>query len=109
MNLSKSDKKIARILIDKGVIVEKTALFLQLEQTLADWRSGKKDVQHTYATIYGQVGDKDKAIARRYNGLGGSRYFLAVLQLFHEGILSDADIADFSEKVRAEIELWQSR
>jgi hypothetical protein len=109
MNLSKPDKKIARILIDKGVMIEKTALFLQLEQTLADWRSEKKDVAHTYADIYRQVREKDKAIASRYDDLGGSLYFFTVLQLLNEGIIDDADIAGFSEQVKAAIELLRAR
>ena len=103
VQLSKSDKKVARALIDKGVTIEKTALFLQLEQTLADWRSSAVDLPHTYANIYDQVRTKDKAIARRYDGLGGSMYFYTVMDLLIEDIIDDADIAAFSETVCAQL------
>jgi hypothetical protein len=109
ITLSKPDKKVARALIDKGVMIEKTALFLQLEQTLADWRNGTVDVPHSYANIYDQVKTKDKAIARRYDGLGGSMYFYTVMELLIEDIIDDADIAAFSETVRTELRTIKAR
>jgi hypothetical protein len=109
VTLSKSDKKIARILIDKSVDIEKTALFLQLEQTLADWRNGEKDVPHTYAAIYTEVKNKDKTIARRYDGVGGSMYFYTIAQLYDEGIIDDTDIAPLSDVVKASMKAWTRR
>ncbi|MFC0776034.1 hypothetical protein [Terrimonas alba] len=48
----------------------------------------------------------DDAIARRYNGLGGSRWVMTVAQLFAEKIITQNDINDFSDKTKQVIYLW---
>lgn len=39
---------------------------------------------------------KEKAIARRYDGLSGSRWLVTVAGILHDGYISDEDIIDFS-------------
>jgi hypothetical protein len=46
---------------------------------------------------------KDNAIARRYDGLSGSRWLITVTHLLHEGYISTDDIKDFSDVTKAMI------
>ena len=51
---------------------------------------------------------KDNAISRRYDGLTGSRWLITVVQLFHEGYISEEDINDFSDETKAVIKMTMS-
>lgn len=46
----------------------------------------------------------DKHIARRYDRLTGSLYFLTVIAQWKDGLHTEADLAEFSPEVREMIE-----
>lgn len=84
--LSKSDKKIARACIDKGVDAEFREGLEIFEAIIHDWRSGQfSDNREAYHKLYQAVREKDKAIRRRYDGLTGSHWLGAVAAILHDG------------------------
>lgn len=105
--LSKADKKIARRCIDKGVDAEFREGLEKFEAIIRDWRSGKfGGNREAYHALFDAVHEKDKAIARRYDGLTGSRWLQTVVAILYDGYISEEDIAGFSEETKMAIELW---
>jgi hypothetical protein len=98
--LSKSQKKIARALIDKGLELECADFIESIKKLLLTDKSGVKSNHELYIKIYKSAHKFDKHIAMRYDGLGGSKYFITVLELYMDDILTDEDLADFDEDVR---------
>ena len=105
--LTKPDKKIAKACIDKGVDAEFREGLETSENILRDWRAGKfAGNKEAYHELFQAVHKKDKAISRRYDGLGGSRWLQAVAEIFGDGYIAKEDIAGFSDGARIAIEQW---
>jgi hypothetical protein len=100
MELSKSDKKTARILMDKGILKEIEICNTKILDILTDWKNNKKDARETYGQVYGTVKENDKYIASNYDGISGAHYFDTVLNMYLKGLISEEDINPFSETVR---------
>jgi hypothetical protein len=103
MDLSKSDKKSARILIDKGINKEFENGLNEFSKILKDWEDKKSDNNETYHTLYKSIRDFDKYIARMYDNITGSRYLLIIIAQLRNGVIDDSDLADFSEETREKI------
>lgn len=99
--LSKREKKIAKACIDKGLDAEFKE-GLEVCGTVIDaWRDRKiLSNEEAYHQLFGVLHKKDKAIARRYNGLGGSRWLVTVAAQLYDGYISQDDIKDFSEETK---------
>ena len=98
--LSKSEKKIARVLIDRGVESDKIAALEQTEKILADWKEGKIDLVSAYQKVIQNGEEWDQKIARRYDRLGGSRWLAVIAAIYVDGQITEDDIAGFSEKTK---------
>jgi hypothetical protein len=100
IELTKSQKKIARELITLGLQRECQSFKNEIEQFTgsSEWKTGIP--QELYHKLYDIVTTFDKHIARRYNGLSGSHYFDTVLALFYNEILMPEDIARFEIEVQ---------
>ena len=103
MVLSKGDKKAARIIIDKGLEKEFEIALTRAESIVQDWRKGDLSNRDGYHKLYKHVDKTDGRIARRYDGLTGSRYFLTVASLYHDRLVTDKDLELLSEQTRAAI------
>jgi len=99
--LSKREKKIARILIDKGVDTEFRISLEQTDKILSEWKEGNLDNRTAYHALFKKIHERNNLIANRYDGLGGSRYLLTVAAIYADGQITEEDIKDFSEKTRA--------
>lgn len=107
--LSKREKKIARVCIDKGLDAEFREGLENFEAIIADWRNGKfESNKDAYHKLNKAVHTKDKAIARRYDGLSGSRWLVTVAGILYDGYISEEDIKDFSEEAKGVIKRWIS-
>jgi hypothetical protein len=100
MVLSKSDKKIARILIDKGILKEIEICNSSVLKILTEWKNNEKETRETYGNIYETVRKNDKYIASNYDSISGSDYFITVLNLYCKSLIAEEDINSFSETVR---------
>ncbi|MDR2382332.1 MAG: hypothetical protein LBD76_00380 [Prevotellaceae bacterium] len=98
--LSKSQKKIARALIDKGLEIECGNCLENIKSLLSGKKGGAKTNHELYLKVYKSMYKFDKHLAKRYDNLGGSRYLITVLGLYMDDVLNDDDIAEFEEDIQ---------
>jgi hypothetical protein len=103
MELSKSDKKAVRIIIEKGIMKEFDNGLKEFHKILNDWENKKSDNRETYHTLYKSIRDFDKYIARMYDNLTGSHYLLIIIAQLRNGVINDSDLAGLSEATLAKI------
>jgi hypothetical protein len=112
MELSKKDKKVAREIIEKGVQIEFANGLNQADAVIQKWKNNHLGNREAYHLLFKKIKDFDKHIARRYDAMRGSRYFLTVANLFADRIITEEDIKDFSKEVIEELyitrDLWNS-
>ena len=70
--LNKTDKKIVRDLIAKGIKEEFRRGMENFHSLLAKWRAEDDNHQEHYATLYAEIRDFNKHIARQYDDMRGS-------------------------------------
>jgi len=99
IELPKSQKKIARELIELGLHRECKSFGMRIAQftNSSDW---EKKPHELYLKLYKKVVGFDKHLGSRYDGMSGSRYFTTVLGLFLDGVITEHDIARFDDEVR---------
>lgn len=103
MDLSKSDKKAARIIIDKGINKEFENGLNEFNQILKNWEQKRSDNRETYHSLYRSVKDFDKYIARLYDDITGSRYLFIIVAQLRNGVIDETDLAGLSEETRDKI------
>jgi len=103
IELTKTQKKVSRELIELGLQRECQSFKNEIEQFTgsSEWKTGNP--KELYHKLYEIVITFDKHIARRYNGLSGSRYFNTVLDLFYNEIIMPEDIARFDIEIQNEL------
>ncbi|MDE5710285.1 hypothetical protein [uncultured Bacteroides sp.] len=103
MELPKSQKKIARLLINEGLQRE-CRLHLQKVESLLQNAKDKNELPHdTYLKLYEEIYNFKRHITFRYYDISGSRYFMTITNLFCNGILTQKDINLFSEEIQQAI------
>ena len=100
MELSKKDKKAAREVIEKGLQREFANGLSKADTILQSWNSKAIDNKETYHQLYKHIMNFDKHIARRYDGITGSRYLLTITGQMLDNVIHEEDLVDFSEEVR---------
>jgi len=98
--LPKKDKKVARQLMDKGLLIEFERGLNSFDAILQKWKAENGDVKETYYAIFSAVKDFDKHIGRRYDGIGGSRYLETVVAQLLDGVYDISEIDAFSPQVK---------
>src|SRR5690348_16865181 len=103
--LTKAEKKIARVCLDKGLDAEFREGLERFALILDDWRAGKfGSNKEAYHKLFGAVYDKDKSIARRYDGLTGSRWLITSIGILNDGYISRKDVEGFSDVTKGIID-----
>lgn len=106
-DLSKKEKKIARVCIDKGLDDAFKNGLEKCAAVISNWRQGKfTSNREAYQQLFAVLSDEDGFIARRYDGLTGSRWLMVVAQLFSEKVITEEDIKEFSDKPKDIIRAW---
>lgn len=100
--LPKKDKKIARQLMDKGLLIEFEQGLKQFDAILQEWKAWNIETKETYYQIFSAVKDFDKHIARRYDGIGGSRYLETVIAQLADDLYDISEVDSFSPEVKAD-------
>lgn len=104
MELSKKDKKAAHAVIDKGLDIEFARGLSKFEGILNKWKSGAfENNRAAYHELFKSVTNFDKHIARRYDGLSGSRYWLTVLEQLRDGVIHESDLEGFEAETRQKL------
>jgi hypothetical protein len=98
--LTKSEKKVARQIIEKGLQKEFADSIISLQEIIAAWHLKKTDNRETYHKLYQTIIEIDKHIANRYDNMSGSKYLRIILDQLIDGIITESDLQDFSEVIR---------
>lgn len=61
---------------------------------------GVSDPREFYMKLYSTVQDKDKIIARRYDDLTGSQYYLCLSMLVMDGVLTHDDVRELDAELK---------
>lgn len=105
--LSKKEKKIARILIDKGVDTELRLSLEQADEILSEWKQGGLDNRTAYHKLFQKIKENDKWISNRYDGLSGSRWLRTIGLIYEDGQITEEDIKDLSEETKEVLNRWK--
>jgi hypothetical protein len=104
MDLSKSDKRIARTIIQKGLMKEFTKGLNKANKILNDWKQNEGDPQETYHALYKHITQFDKGIARRYDAMRNSDLLFIVIQQLNEHLIDEQELDAFSADAKSIIE-----
>ena len=105
MHLSKSERRIARKLIDIGLQKEFRNGMEKFHNITSNWKTKGLNAKESYYEIFKAVKNFDKHIARRYDGMTGSKYMYIVAEQLGESLITENDIREFSEETQAKIKL----
>lgn len=104
--LPKSQKKIARQIIEKGLQREYQNGIEKVEGVIEKWKTGKLDNQKAYISVYKKMIAFDKHISQRYDEMTGSKYLIIIIGQLADGVISFDEIDEFDEEVKAIIRKW---
>lgn len=96
MELSKSDKRIARTIIQKGLMNEFAKGLNKADKILNDWKQGKGDARESYHALFKHISGFDKEIGRRYDGMSNFDLVFVVVAQLNEGLIEKQDLEAFS-------------
>ncbi|MBM3437043.1 MAG: hypothetical protein FJY07_12600 [Bacteroidetes bacterium] len=101
--LTKSQKKIARQIINKGLEKEFQTGLLMIRRTLNAWSDNKISNGDAWRRIYKESTDYDKHISRRYDDMTGSKYIYVIAAQLADGVIGKQDIEAFDGEIRSAI------
>jgi hypothetical protein len=105
--LSKSQKKTARVVMDKGLENHYIRALSDVETILLKWRNGQfKGAKLSYMKLFQCVKRNDNNIAGIYNDKGGSRWVEVMAMQLADRVITLEDIRDFDDEVRETIIAW---
>ena len=105
MELSKQEKKVAREIIETGLQKEFAKGLFDADTILNQWKNKSTDNRDAYHLLFKKITDFDKHIARRYDGMTGSKYLFVIAAQFRDGIISESDLEKCSERVKQAVKL----
>ena len=105
LELTKSQKKIARRIIDTGIQREYEAGIKKLDRIISRWKREEIDNRDAYMELYKSLTSHDKHIARRYNRMTGSWYLHIIAAQLADKVITVEELSDFPEDIRQKIYL----
>lgn len=100
IQLSKADKKAVRQIIDKGLKQDYINGISKVKAITDNWNKDNSDHREVYLKLYNVLTSHDKALSRKFDGLSGSRYIIAVINLLAEGLISEDDLDGLSDDLK---------
>lgn len=98
--LSKSQKKIARIVMDKGLDNHYNKALKDAESILLKWRGGAfENNSEAYMNLFKSIRRNDRNIAAIYDDKGGSRWVEVMAMQLADGVITIEDLSDFEPEV----------
>jgi hypothetical protein len=95
--LSKADKRIARKIIDKGLMTEFAKGLTKADKILEGWKQGKMDATDAYQALVKHISVYDKGISKRYDNISNDYLMFFVVQQLHDKVIDEQDLEAFSE------------
>ncbi len=105
MELSKTDKKIARQIIEKGLQNEFAKSLSDADTILDLWKCKSINNRDAYQKLYKHIADFDKHIAGLYDRMTGSNYIFIIAAQLNNAVISEEDIIELSENTQQSIKL----
>jgi hypothetical protein len=99
-DLTKSEKKNARIIIEKGLQFEYEKSIVQLDEIISRWKDKKIDNREAYMALYDKMISRDKHIARRYDRMSGSHYLYIIIEQLRDGVIAENDLDVFPAELK---------
>ncbi len=78
MELSKSQKRLAREIIEKGLQAEFARGLSAADKILSGWKNQSSGNKEAYHALFHHIWEFDKHIAARYDRITGSRYLFII-------------------------------
>jgi len=103
MELPKSQKKVARELIQLGLQRQCRSFMKKTVKFVNDSKKIKENPHEHYLDLFKMIMTFDKYIAMRYDGLTGSYYYDTVFCLFRDGVLTEKDIKRFDVEIQKKL------
>nr|WP_068888637.1 hypothetical protein [Pedobacter panaciterrae] len=101
---TKSDKKVAQKLISIALQREVQTILNEYFELLQKWKNETpEDSRGTYNAHYKTVRENNKYLTQQYDMLRPAWYFDAITNLLANKILTEHDLADFSDQVKNEL------
>ncbi len=97
-DLPKGQGKIAQEVIRRGLQKECADFMSQIKEFVNTPDTGERTPHDLYLELFRKVDAFDGHIAKRYNGLGGSRYIFTVINQYIDGVLTDDDLRLFNDE-----------
>lgn len=108
-DLSKSQKKIARSVMDKGLDHDYQQGLTKADAILDKWKNGSLNNRDAYMKLFSSIKYTDKTIARRYNNKGGSRWVEVMADQLANGSITEDDISEFNDEVKNRILIFSGK
>lgn len=105
LELTKSQKRIARQIIETGLQREYEAGIKKLDNIITKWKRKETDNRDAYIKLYKSLTSHDKHIARRYNRMSGSWYLHIIAAQLADEVIAVEELNDFPEDIRQRIYL----
>ena len=105
LELTKSQKRIARQIIETGLQCEYEAGIKKLDKIISGWKRRETDNRDTYMKLYKSLTNHDKHIARRYNRITGSWYLHIIAAQMADEVIAIEELNDLPEDIRQKIYL----
>ncbi len=101
--LTKSEKKITRQLIEKCLQMEFSVILHQMDGMISEWKSKNSEPKVAYHEVYKALINYDKHISGRYDKLNGGNYIFVVAGLYADGFIKKEDLDGLREETIARI------
>jgi hypothetical protein len=109
MEFTKSERKLARQVIEIGLQIEFANGLKLAEKVVQNWQNNQEDNREAYYALYQTVIDFDKHIARRYDNMSGSTYIWVVIDQLRDNLITEEDLAVFSPATRQALLMMSRR
>lgn len=106
VELTKSQKKKVRELIEIGLKRDYLDGVKRVKEISDSFIEGKSDPKEYYHKLFSSLNDKDEVIAKRYNDLRGSNYFIRLVMLLEDGVVSREEIRDLDDELKAKLSFF---
>ncbi|GHT54708.1 hypothetical protein AGMMS49982_19820 [Bacteroidia bacterium] len=103
MDFTRVQKKTARELIDKALQKESRECLETAEALLQNRKYDDLSNHQTCVDLSKLMANFDKYVAKRYDGLPSSYYFIAIIGLYVDEVLTGGDLDAFGEATKAAI------
>ena len=103
-NLSKSQKKVARTLIDLALERECAKLIRKVSKLTSKPLDDVEKPNHArYIELFNAIDSFDRRLQNRYDGITGGHYFETISYLYAEGSLKEDDLEICDDEMKNEV------